>query len=55
MKITKNSKIVADVEDDNKELVDSLLYIIKNSDDKATLDRAKHVLSELLPLKFVLD
>lgn len=70
MKITKNSKIVADVEDDKKELVDiaikeakdhldkakdSLLYIIKNSDDKEILDRAKHVLSELLPLKFVLD
>lgn len=70
MKITKNAKVVADVDSDKKELVDiaikeakdhlneakdSLLYVVKHSDDKATLDRAKHVLSELLPLKFVLD
>lgn len=70
MKITKNAKVVANVDSDKKELVDiaikeakdhlneakdSLLYVVKHSDDKATLDRAKHVLSELLPLKFVLD
>lgn len=70
MKITKNAKVVANVDSDKKELVDiaikeakghldeakdSLLYVVKHSDDKATLDQAKHVLSELLPLKFVLD
>lgn len=70
MKITKNAKVVADVDSDKKELVDiaikeakdhlneakdSLLYVVKHSDDKATLDSAKHVLSELLPLKFILD
>lgn len=70
MKITKNNKVIADANSDKKELVDiaikeakdhmneakdSLLYIIKHSDDKDTLDKAKHVLSELLPLKFILD
>lgn len=70
MKITKNSKVVADADSDKKELVDiavkeandhineakdSLLYIIKHSDDEDTLDKAKHILSELLTLKFTLD